>query len=246
MSQVDLHAEPFRVMVALGESHTAGACASQERLRWVSVVADLISEFQGQAITLHNRGIGANAISPRSPGYAAFAKPSVLERYHDDVIALGPDLFILSYGLNDMRAGMPPQDFREDMQTIISEVKAACDPVIVLTTVYHMSAYDLYSPYDIGSPEATEVYNEVIRQLARKNGCLLTDIYAAERCADWLIHPDTVHANDLGHRLIGHRVFEVIANHCSGVAAAVTKSLAAARAEVDRTMADRSKPESYG
>lgn len=246
MSQVDLRAEPFRVMVALGESHTAGASASREGNRWVNVVAGFISEFQGQPVTLHNSGIAANAISPCSPGYAASAKPSALERYHEHVIALRPDLFILSYGLNDMRAGMPPEDFREDMQTIISEVKAACDPVIVLTTVYHMSAYDLYPPYDRGSPEATEIYNKVICQLARSNGCLLADIYAAERRADWLIHPDTVHANDLGHRLIGHRVFEVIANHCSGVATAVAESLAEARAEVARTLADRRRPQSYG
>jgi len=233
-------------MVALGESHTAGASTSRESSRWVSVVADLISEFQGLPVTLYNSGIGANAISPRSPGYAASAKPSALERYRDHVIAQRPDLFLLSYGLNDMRAGMPPEDFREDMQTIISDVKAASDPVIVLTTVYHMSAYDLYSPYDRGSPEATEIYNELIRQLARKNQCLLADIYAAEGCADWLIHPDTVHANDLGHRLIGHRVFEVIANHCSGVATAVTQSLAEARAEVERTIVERRKPQSYG
>jgi lysophospholipase L1-like esterase len=246
VSQADLRAEPFRVMVALGESHVAGAGASQERLRWVNVVADLLTQFQGQPVTLYNSGISANAISPRSPGYQSSAKPSALERYREHVVAHDPDLFLLAYGLNDMRAGMPPEDFREDMQTIMSDVKAACHPVTVLTTVYHMSAYDLYPPYDRGSPEATEMYNEVIRQLARKNDCLLADIYAAEGCADWLIHPDTVHANDIGHRLIGHRVFEVIANHCSGAAAAVTRALADARVEVERTMADRRSPRQYG
>jgi lysophospholipase L1-like esterase len=157
-----------------------------------------------------NKGISANAISPRSPGYDASRKPSAIERYDKDVIQLKPDLFVLSYGLNDMRAGMPPEWFREDMQKIISDVKKACNPVIVLTTVYHMSAYDRYPPYNIGSREATEIYNLIIRQLAEKNGCLLADIYDAEGCADWLIDPDTVHANDLGHRVIGNRVFETI------------------------------------
>lgn len=79
--------------------------------------------------------------------------------------------------------------------------------------------------YNVGSKGAIEVYSMVIRQLAEKNDCLLAGIYAAEGCADWLIHPDTVHANNLGHRIIGHRVFEVIAQNCSGVAAKVLADL---------------------
>ena len=242
MSAIDLHPEPFRTMVVLGESTVAGACATQERFRWVNVVADLITRFQGVPVTLHNKGIGANAISPRSPGYADSAKPSALERYHDDVIALKPDLFILAYGLNDMRAGMPPEDFREDMTQIISDVQQACRPVTVLTTVYHMSAYDWYLPYNIGSVAATEVYNLVIRQLAEQHGCILADIWDAEGRADWVVHPDTVHANDLGHLLIGNRVFEAIATHCSGVASRVTAELVRDREEVLRTIDQRRPP----
>ena len=239
MPRANLRPEPFRTMVVLGESHVAGMCATEERRRWVNIVADLIGGFQGAPVDLHNKGISANAISPRSPGYAASAKPSALERYRSDVIALRPDLFIFSYGLNDMRAGMPPEHFREDMARIITDVKAACAPVTVLTTVYRMSAYDWYPPFDVGSVAATQVYNLVIRQLAEAHGCIVADIREAEGQADWVIHPDTVHANDLGHLLIGHRVFEAIATHCSGVAARVTAELATDRAEVLRTMDQR-------
>lgn len=243
---IDLHPQPFRTLVALGESTVAGMCATSEDWRWVNIVARLISEFQGTPVTLHNRGIGANAISPRSPGYAASAKPSALERYQQDVIALQPDLFILAYGLNDMRAGMPLADFSADMATIIEDVTAACHPVTVLTTVYHMSAYDLYPPFDRGSIAATEEYNAAIRGLAAEHGCLLADIWAAQGQADWVVHPDTVHANDLGHLLIGHRVFETIATHCSGVASAVTADLAADREIVAATMAQRRAAQVYG
>jgi len=245
MDKRDFRGAPFRTMVTLGESHVAGACASEEGRRWVNVVAELTSRFQGVPVKLYNKGISANSISPRSPGYAASAKPSALERYREDVIALKPDLFILSYGLNDMRAGMPPEDFRQDMKQIITDVKEACDPVTVLTTVYHMSAYDWYPPFNVGSIAATEVYNLVIRQLAEECGCILADIWEAEGKADWVIHPDTVHANDLGHLLIAHRVFEAIATNCSGVAAQVTADLAKAREEVARTMEERRTPQDY-
>jgi len=246
MPERDLHAEPFHTLVTLGESHVAGMCATREDRRWVSIVARLISDYQGLPVALHNRGIGANAISPRSPGYACSAQPSALERYREEVIALRPDLFLLSYGLNDMRAGMPPEDFRQDMAEIVTQVQAACRPVTVLTTVYHVSAYDWYPPYDRGSVAATQVYNLVIRQLAHEHGCLLADIWEAQGQADWLIHPDTVHANDLGHALIAHRVFETIAHHCSGVAARVTAELAPDREQVLRTLDQRRRPQQYG
>lgn len=239
MTKKDLYSDPVHTMVALGESTVAGACATDESRRWVNIVADLIAHFQGVPVTLHNKGIGANAISPRSPGYASSNKPSALERYQDDVIALKPDLFVLAYGLNDMRAGMPPEHFREDMAQIIRDAKAACNPVTVLTTVYHMSAYDWYPPYDVGSVAATQIYNLVIRQLAQEHGCILADIWDAEGQADWVIHPDTVHANDLGHLLIAHRVFEAIATNCSGVATRVVAELEKDRQEVLRTIDQR-------
>jgi lysophospholipase L1-like esterase len=233
----DLHPKPFKTMVVLGESTVEGMCATTEERRWVNVAAELISRFQSTPVTLHNKGIGANSISTRSPGYAASAKPSALERYEEDVIALNPDLFVLAYGLNDMRAAMPPEDFREDMAQIIVDVQNACSPVIVLTTVYHMSAYEYYAPYDVGSVEATQVYNFVIQQLAEEHGCILADIWAAEGLADWVVHPDTVHANDLGHLLIGHRVFEAIVTRCSGVASRVTAELDDERKRIEPQLA---------
>lgn len=245
MGKRDFRSEPFKRMAVLGESHVAGSGATGAHRRWVNIVADLITRHQGVPVVLHNKGIGANALSPRSPGYTASAKPSALERYREDIIGLKPDLFILSYGLNDMRAGMPPEVFRQDMKQIIVDVKEACDPTTVLTTVYHMSAYDLYPPYHVGSVAATEVFNLVIRQLAAEHQCILADIWAAERKADWVIHPDTVHANDLGHLLIANRVFEAIATHCSGVSAQVTAELAEARAEVARTIEERRGPQHY-
>ena len=208
----DRHPEPFRRVVVIGESHVA------QRM-WVDVFARLLTEFQGPPEPeVINAGIGGNAISPRSPGYAASAKPSALERYEEDVIAKEPGLVVVSYGLNDMRARMPPEDFREDLSTLVAAIKETCQPVIVLTTVYNMSAYAVYPPFDKGSVEATRMYNLVIEQVAERHDALLADIWDAEGGAPWVMDVDTVHANRLGHTLIGNRVFETVAKHCSGVA----------------------------
>ena len=122
------------------------------------MLATLINSIQESPIVYVNSGIGANAISPRSPGYANSAKPSALERYHDDVIAHSPDLFVFCYGLNDMRAAMPVGEFIEDCRSIRRDVQAECVPVIVLTTVYHMTGWRSFPPYDKGGPELTRTY----------------------------------------------------------------------------------------
>lgn len=225
MRKRDYRAEPFQRMVVLGESTVEGGpwLARQED-RWADILAALIRRCQGGELEYYNKGIGANVISPRSPGYWDSQKPSALERYRADVIDLNPDLFILCYGLNDMRAGLDLECFRADMQTILSDVAEACHPVTVLTTVYHMTGYRSYPPFDRGGVEQTRLYNEVIRQLAEANDCLLADVWQAENAADWQIHPDGVHANAVGNLVIAHRVFEVLAGHCSGISLATQQS----------------------
>lgn len=211
---------PFKRLVIMGESTVEGGPWLRDPSeRFADILAGLINRCQAEPVEYFNKGIGANAISPRSPGYAASAKPSALERYQQDVIALKPDLFVLCYGLNDMRAGMPVNEFREDMATIIGDVRAACDPVIVLTTVYYMTAWKSYPPFDQGGIRLTHEYNACIRGLAQKFGCILADVWSAEGYADWLIHPDGVHANRVGNLIIAHRIFEALAQRVSALTA---------------------------
>ncbi|HQI75822.1 MAG TPA: SGNH/GDSL hydrolase family protein, partial [Candidatus Latescibacteria bacterium] len=181
----------------------------------------LINQCQRTPMQYVNKGIGANAISPRSPGYAASRKPSALERYAEDVIAQKPDLFILCYGLNDMRAGMPLNDFIDDMRTIVTDVRNACAPLIILTTIYYMTGWKSYPPYDRGSVALTEEFNRAIKALAEEQQCLVADVWDAEGQADWLIHPDGVHANKVGNILIANRVFETIAKNASALSNSV-------------------------
>ena len=164
----DLKKEPFKRMVVLGESTVAGGeWVPSKSERFADVLARLINECQEKPVEYYNKGIGGNAISPRSPGYKypASAKPSAMERYKRDVIELNPDLFILCYGLNDMRVAMPIRDFREDMATTIRDIQKAWSPLTVLTTVYHMTGWERYAPFDKGSVELTLRYNDCIRGL---------------------------------------------------------------------------------
>jgi lysophospholipase L1-like esterase len=214
----DLWKRPFRRLVVLGESTVeGGAWLARREDRFADLLARLLESCQEQPLEYHNKGISGNAISARSPGYAHSRKPSALERYKADVIDLQPDLFVLCYGLNDMRAGMPVRHFREDMATIVRDVRRASNPMTVLTTVVYMTGWKSWPPYDKGNVALALEYNAAIRRLAAQHDCAVADLWQATAGADWLIHYDGVHANRVGSLVIAHRVFETIARHASGL-----------------------------
>ncbi|MDO8586408.1 MAG: SGNH/GDSL hydrolase family protein [Armatimonadota bacterium] len=220
MFQKDYCDKEFERLVILGESTVqGGGWLQRQDQRFGDIIAQLIDACQAKPVEYFNEGVSASVISPRSPGYDDSAKPSAMERYRERVIARRPDLFVFCYGLNDMRCGNPVDAFIEDMDTILVDVKTACSPVIVLTTVYHMTGFDRYAPFNVGSVEVTKEYNRAIAALAEKRDCILADVWEAEGMADHLIHPDGVHANAVGSILIANKVFEAIARSCSGISA---------------------------
>ena len=217
--QIDLRSEPVRRMVAIGESTTWGYSVSDKGHCWVNRVAAMIEQWQGAPLEFVNQGIGSNVITTECPAYQHSVGPAALERVDGDVIALNPDLVLISYGLNDSRGGTTTAMFRDAMRELIGRIREEVDPLIVLLNTYYMHevCYEYpnwaHSDYDV-----TEVFNVVTRQVAEETGCILADIYSAEIGVDWIIDEDHCHPNDLGHFLVANRVFEAIARNCTFVA----------------------------
>lgn len=214
----DWRADPFRVAVALGESTTAGGTATARERTWVSRLRVLIDGAQIQPVKMLNHGIGANVISTRSAHYEESGRPSAMERYEQHVIAHEPDLVFISYGLNDARAGTPVGQFIDDLRHIVLDVKARTSAVVVVVNAYFMTGFDRYDPFRHGSVASFMGYNAAEKQLAQECDVVFADAWDAEGMAPWVIDPDGVHANDLGHQLIANRVFEVLAKNCSCLA----------------------------
>ena len=213
----DYSAQPFKVGVALGESTTAGGTATSRELTWVSRLADLINESQLEPIQMINSGIGANLISSRSTSYEQSGKPSAMERYQKHVVDHHPDLVLISYGLNDARGGTPLAQFLEDLRHIILDIKEKTRAAVVVVNAYFMTGFDRYLPYNQANIATFMGYNCGIRRIAEECDVLYADVFAAQDMAIWLIDPDGVHANNLGHRVIANRIFEVLAQNCSGL-----------------------------
>ena len=165
-----------------------------------------------------NSGLGANVVSERSAYYEQSGKPAAMLRYQKHVIDHHPDLVLISFGLNDARAGTPVGQFIEDLRKIILDVKAKTGAVMVVVNAYFMTDFDRYDPFKLGSIASFKAYNAAEEDLARECDVLYADVFDAEGMAPWTIDPDGVHANNLGHRLVANRVFETLAQNCSCLA----------------------------
>ncbi|HUQ94651.1 MAG TPA: SGNH/GDSL hydrolase family protein [Bryobacteraceae bacterium] len=214
----DWRKTPFRTAVAFGESTTAGGSATTRNLSWVNRLADLINEAQLEPVKMINSGLGANLISPRSSYYEQSGKPAAMLRYQKQVIEHRPDLVLVSFGLNDARAGTPVGQFIEDLRHIVVDIKAKTGAVVVVLNAYFMTDFDRYDPFKLGSVASFKAYNAAEEDLARECGVLYADVFDAEGMAPWTIDPDGVHANNLGHRLVANKVFETLAKNCSCLA----------------------------
>ncbi len=223
MTRRDVHPAPFRKLVALGESTTAGGWSSSRERCWVSLLAGLISDFQDEPVACINAGIGANLISRRSPAYDDSGKPAADERLDKHVIAHAPDLIVIAYGLNDARGGTPLPLFVETLTQIVRRLQRECQAVLALLGPFYMLDFAgewsaSRQRWSHASLDLFHSFNGATRAVAAETDCLFVDILAANGHTDWMVHYDGVHANDLGHRIIANRVFEVLAQNCSGLA----------------------------
>lgn len=224
---------PFQRMVVLGDSISYGMCASRPEREWVQVASRLLRDFQAEGPTVFNRGLPAGVLSPRCPGYAESAKPSLQERYQEHCIDLRPDLVIIAEGLNDMRSGMPLAEFIEDLETIVRDIGRQTGAVIVLVGIYHQAfgrgANDpsVYPTWTRWTQDDATAYNRAIARTADRLGVIFVDAQQVMGGADWLLHLDACHLNDLGHTLIGNAVFGAIATRHEALAATTFRTIEA-------------------
>jgi lysophospholipase L1-like esterase len=210
-------------MVVLGDSISYGMCAREPEHEWAQVVANWLRQFQDVDLEVLNRGLPAEVISPRAPGYGESCRPSLIERYRRHCIDLEPDLVVIAEGLNDMRSGMPVQEYMADLAEIVRSIRAETGALVVIVGIYHQvygaGANDPVAlpTWTKWTPDVAAIYNQAARRVAESNGALFVDAQAVMGGADWTLNTDCCHPNDLGHVLIGNAVFQALATHCAGI-----------------------------
>ena len=212
----DYRSQPFRVATAVGDAVTAGGDATSPELCWVSRLTDAINESQLDPVKMYNNGMGANVIARRSPAYIPSRGPSAMERYQEHVIAYRPDLALISYGMNDARGGMPLAEFLADEERIVLDIKQNTGALIVVIDAYFMTAFDRWPPFDRATLATFMGFNCGLKRVAEECDVLYADVFDSQGMAAWMIDSENgVHPNNLGHRIIADRIFNVLAQNCS-------------------------------
>lgn len=135
----------------------------------------------------------------------------ILGRLNANVLSRKPDWIVLSCGLTDVwyeDHGVPLDQYKQNITSIITQAKGAGVKVMVLTS--SLIGEDPTTPGN----KKVEAYNDVLRSIAQEKGLLLADIYplmqsalAKEKAVNSaetgnLLTTDGVHLNGIGNQVV--------------------------------------------
>jgi acyl-CoA thioesterase-1 len=132
------------VVVAAGASMTAGTLGAD----WVGALRER-AEFRGH--TFVNAGVNGNTSA------------DLLGRIDTDVVACRPDAVTLLIGTNDVRDGVPLEQYRENLAAIVDRIRSRTQARIAL-----MSLPPFGENLDAGINRRLAAYNGVIKDTAAR------------------------------------------------------------------------------
>lgn len=148
---------------------------------------------------LVNSGVGGNTTE------------AALQRFERDVASKEPDIVLIAFGTNDFvrenakGSRLSPEQFRENLETIVEKVRAlGADPVLMTCPYVRESVFtERYYRSDGGVLAVLDSYNEVTRQTAADLDVGLIDIRQA--CENYdasaFLSSDGVHLADVGNQV---------------------------------------------
>lgn len=181
-------------IVALGDSLSYGWMVRKGYLQFLEEM--LMERYPGCRLTIINRGI---------PGDTA---EGGLYRTREDVIDEDPDCVFIQFALNDAFVGYTPERYKNNVQTIISEIRDNTSAEIVLiTSVYMGSAYE---------NEMADGFYTRLEELAVVNSLPIARVHEywrskIEQGTEFkkLVQFDMVHPTVEGYRLMAEAIMEV-------------------------------------
>lgn len=211
-------------IVMLGDSTTARRPGEVKEPCAVRVQARLLQA--GRSVAVANQGVGGNTTV------------DALARFEVDVLATGPRLVVLQFGLNDSAidvwqtpAATAPRvaadAFVANLRAMVRKLRARGIAAILMTTnrvCWSERLRELYGrpPYDRNDPAGfnrvlLDDYNARIRVLATEEGIPLADVhaaYASHPDPRTLLLPDGLHPADAGHELVAKLLAPLILAAC--------------------------------
>jgi len=136
----------------------------------------------GGYVQLIGSGLAANGVKIEiiGAGISGHKSNQMLERLERDVLSKKPQWMTLSCGVNDVwhgAKGLPLEDYKKNISTIVDQAQAAGVKVVILTST--MVGEDQANPNN----QKLVAYNEYLRTLAKEKKCLLADLNAEMQAA---------------------------------------------------------------
>jgi acyl-CoA thioesterase I len=114
------------------------------------------------------------------------------------------DIFILELGINDAFRGVPVDQIRANLQTIIDQVKARNPSVRVVIA-------GMAAPKAFGADDYVSAFGKMFGELATKNGAALVPYLLDSVAGDPSLNlPDGIHPNAAGQRILAENVWRVL------------------------------------
>ncbi len=176
-------------IVAYGDSITAGGDASEPGMifweRWAEALRKKYPQAKVETIN------GATGGDSTVQG---------LQRLQAKVLSPNPNLVLVGFGMNDHnRGGVPPDDFAENLRTMIDRIRANTCAEIVLFSAFPPNPKWHYGTHNM------EAYAVTTEQVAREKHCAFADVYhlwmdiATRKRPEDLLGNNINHPNDFGH-----------------------------------------------
>ena len=177
---------PPLLIALMGAFFSTGNACAQELLvkdgQTVAFLGDSITAGgakPGGYVTLVVKGLEANGvkITALNAGVSGNTSVDMLARLDNDVLAKKPDIMTLSCGVNDVwhvLHGVPLDQYRTNMTTMIDKAQAAKINVVILTPT-------LIKEADSTNSIRLEAYNDFLRALAAQRQIPLADLNADMR-----------------------------------------------------------------
>ena len=193
---------PKKKVLFLGDSLTQAGAEPGGYIELMKI--ELKNHGLDQKYELVGKGVGGNKIR------------DLLVRLEKDVILEKPDLVFIMIGINDVgfftwqpvEGGTPIDQYELGLTYIVKRIQQKGGAVILCTSTVIEERFDGTNPLD----SELDKYSQIVRKIARENGCLLCDVRASiinyerennkENKLKDVLTKDYVHMNDKGNRFI--------------------------------------------
>ncbi len=163
-------------------------------------------------------------IETLNAGISGHKSTDMIARYQRDVLDKKPDLITISVGVNDVwhgfydghpkgdgPRGVKLEDYRKNVESMVSQAQALGIKVVILTTTV------IYENLDSNENKKASSYNAALRDIAREHNCtfvdfikpfrtLITAYHTTTGGRDNLLTVDGVHMNSEGNKVMAHAI----------------------------------------